>query len=335
MFLTTKFCTQNGFRRTAKPLNALALAARKAPNPDNLQLVNVAVRLLQAMNEQLLSNFDGSRVLQQLLPLSRTVNIATASLTPLLSTLCEDPVFIEAIHPAIQFSLHAAALSIANLPELFAPSALGRHPYDIRGTFRSPGGDDHVGCLALTRLVSESVGFGNVVAVVCMKYFPSLCDLHQDLKLIEERRGRAVMHGEGVTPKSRRILLNALCELNILLDGRADRANVLTDLFVAAVSKVASYQSRFPLEEQDIHNVAECVFDLASYSPSIVYTLFEDKSDLDGLQRAACLEVLTSACIDGYRRLTTDTADHECEEVRVPCCWQCVMHRRLILTSRF
>jgi hypothetical protein len=110
--------------------------------------------------------------------------------------------------------MQAAALSVVHIPELAVESTLDHSQFDIRGAFRSPGGEDHVGILVFMRLASE----GDELAAHVIRLghahggtlLMDLCRLHNDLKCIEKERGPMIHHGKGVTPRTRRILLETI-----------------------------------------------------------------------------------------------------------------------------
>ena len=134
-----------------------------------------------------------------------------------------------------------------------------------------------------------------------------LCQLHDQLKSIEVAREKGAVHGTGVVPKSRRILLNVICHLEILTKGGAGCAVMLTELFGSAVASIAGYISADPLaldDENVIFQICESTWDLAAFSPSIVESLFNYEDD-QASSKMACLQVLTRAICRGYQRLTT------------------------------
>lgn len=263
----------------------------------------LASRVLQLANEDIITAFSHSFPAVDVLPRSRVANIATASLAPMLAALSERTETHQLIMKCLDVSVQAAATSILSLPELAAQSTLAGHPYDIRGTMRGPGGEDHVGCLTLMRLVFESDDLARLVVHSSTQIIERLCHIHKELKLIEIGRGQGVMHGRGVTPKSRRILLNVLCHIELLAGGQAGASEMLHNLFRSAITTASSFRSHSPLNEQQYYEICEAVFDLGAFSPIIVRSLFKTEVDADNcVEETSCLEVLTNACLQGYER---------------------------------
>ena len=151
------------------------------------------------------------------------------------------------------------------------------------------------------RLARESDALGQVTAR--SKAIPRLCEVYRDLKRIEASRGYGIFHGQGVTPKSRRILLNALCRLEILSEGKAGASNLLHNIFHSSLATVASMHGSNSTDA--LFQITEAVFDLASFPPSIASSLFILSNDPEGRQKKACIEVITSAICDGYCDLST------------------------------
>jgi len=279
-------------------MNHLARLVRSGGFVDSslLQIILLATRVLQLANEDIMTAFNHSFAAVDLLPRSRVANLATASLSPMLATLCEKPEIQLEVKKSVDVSAQAAVTSILRLPELAAQSALGCHAYDIRGTMRGPGGEDHVGCLSLMRLVFESDDLARLLVAASPQITERLCHVHAELKSIEVERGQSVMHGRGVTPKSRRILLNVICRLEHLSGGKAGASGIIHNLFRSAVGTVLSCGATSPLNEQQYYELSEAVSDLASLSPVIVRSLFES----DSIEDLSCLEVLTNSCLKGY-----------------------------------
>ena len=63
------------------------------------------------------------------------------------------------------------------------------------------------------RLANESGPLSMVFLRSKESILVDLCDLYQSLKRIEDQRGIEVFYGVGVLPKSRRILLGVICNL--------------------------------------------------------------------------------------------------------------------------
>jgi hypothetical protein len=212
----------HAFSSLAKPLNHLAILYQRNPaNGDYRTVLLLALRTIVRIQELHLHAFDRSADIATLLPWSRLANIATASLSPLIAALCQsnDGEFVSLLVRAVDHAVRAAALSVRRLPELWAASILGMNQYDIRGAMRTPGGEDHVGSLALMRLVFESHELVLFVLKASPDLIPRLIQLFNELKEIEVSRGQGVVHGAGVCPKSRRIILNVICHVESVMQG--------------------------------------------------------------------------------------------------------------------
>jgi hypothetical protein len=197
-------------------------------------------------------------------------------------------------------------VSIEHIPELFAESTLKHSQYDIRGTMRGPGGEDHVGCLALMRLIQESESLTKIIVAVHAETFvPRLCHLHQQLKAIENERGVGISYGKGVTPASRRILLGILSDIEVTSKGQAGAASMLEELFNHAVRSIAQCNNGMPFDERTIFQITEHTFDLVAFSPAILVNLFVDGKSSSNESATACLECLTTTCITGYKHLSS------------------------------
>ena len=235
----------------------------------------------------------------------------------------------------VQLSARAALLSIRRIPELFAQSQLGSNQYDIRGAMRGPGGEDHVGCLTLMRLAFES---DRLVGILVSEkdLIPQVCEVCKELKSIEMQRGPGVIHGVGSAPKSRRILLSVLCHAELISDGSAGASDLLTDLFNAAVSTIASFKAHaFLFHAETLFQICEATLDISSFSSSVVCSLFAIyHDDSSSIQRKECLEVLTEACIQGYKRHSaSEQPDQASVQVSFGLYTPCGMFRSLFNVS--
>ena len=295
------------FSALAKPLNQISKCYAKSGQPnDAVDILKTALQIFTTSLQSVIDAFPSASP-QKLFPLSRVVNLAIASIAPMLSTLCTLSGFNEEVDNVLRLCLNTAATSIARIPELACASSLGDSLYDIRGAMRSPGGEDHVGCLAIMRLSIESDVLAFRVVAAAGPDIQQLCQLHAQLKSIEVAREKGAVHGTGVVPKSRRILLNVICHLEILTKGGAGCAAMLTELFGSAVASIAGYANANPSaldDENVLFQICESTWDLAAFSPSIVESLF-NYEDSQASSKMACLQVLTRGICRGYQRLTT------------------------------
>jgi len=308
----------HAFSSLAKPLNALAkYAATQASGSSARErldnILDLAMNLLCRLCQATIQLYGCSDITpQQVLPRSRIVDIAICSMSPMLSARYQsDENIARGIRETtLPLVLEAATLSLERLPELAAESTLGRTPYDVRGTMRGPGGEDHVGCLAMMRLSNESPALTLAVVAVAAPFIARLCHIHHHLKLVELERGMGVHHGKGMTATSRRILLNALSHLELSSNGQAGASSALEGLFHDAIATLASFHGHAAFNEQSLYTMCEATFDLAAFSPAIVASLFAGDHDPTG-QKTACMESLTSACIRGYQSVSTSESHSE------------------------
>jgi len=298
----------------AKPLNHLSKCYSKYGGTDDVRdILGSVLQSLLAMNQMVVAGFHEALPLRTLLPSSRIVNLANASFAPFLCALAslQDEEIANGLIRMIDSALHGAILSLEQLPELCAPSILHYSQYDIRGTMRGPGGEDHVGVLTIMRFAFEDDALVQKFVHCCAPYMSRLCDLHQTLKQVEWERGKDVMHGRGVTPQTRRILVGAICHVELSSQGQLGASTMLSNLFGAAIAAIVRFQSKATFSEQEMFEITETVLDLASFSPAIVGSLFTDPL------RIGCLETLTTACVNGYQYWrATDAVDPTIPQVR-------------------
>lgn len=311
----------------AKPLNSLAKSlattrttisnvdstseiATATTSPLALETLALALKCVMWTGNSIVKAFQQQQHLatpmQALLPLSRTLNMAVASLAPMFSALCSIDELREAVSHVLTVSIQVAILSLRHLPELAAQSIKDNTQYDIRGTMRGPGGEDHVGSLVLMRLVFESHLLALAVAHAAVPNVAQLCEVYQYLKISESERGEAIIRGAATattiytTPKSRRILLSALSRLELIAQGTLGASTMLTDMFHTAITSVCELNPQPHERGREVYyySLCETAFDIAAFSSSIVRSLFEQAGDMLCTQ---CLERLTSAVLDGYK----------------------------------
>ena len=110
------------------------------------QILDLVLDIASTAGNCLLSAFSTNASINDVLPLSRLYNLAIASLSPMLSKLCQIPnnssmdVKVRAV---IKIGIEASVTSLITIPELTGPSTLRQTRFDIRGAMRSPGGEDH------------------------------------------------------------------------------------------------------------------------------------------------------------------------------------------------
>jgi hypothetical protein len=301
----------HAFSALAKPINHLAERYSLSSSENVRNILKLALGIMATVGHRLV-NVSPQLSINDLLPLSRLANLAVASYPPMLSALVSHPEFeTETLH-VIQVSIKSAALSIIQVPELVAPSSLRSTRYDIRGAMRTPGGEDHVGCLALMRLALES----NALALCFIRSEEStvaqLCRLYEQLKTMENERGQGVFHGRGVLPKSRRILLGIICHLEIVTAGEAGVSDVLRHIFDTAVNAIASVGPQTTeFSAEVLFRICENVFDLSAFSPAMVTALYDFDFNDASSQRLACMKVLHEAGMYGFRGLSDQNITHD------------------------
>lgn len=300
----------HAFSALAKPINSVAsLWVQSAANrtvgdslDDSLDdsinaILNLSFQIMLSAGRFVIQAF--SVVSQnEILPPSRLYNLAVASLAPMLSTLASVSTMEPTVKGLVEIGIEAAAISLLRLPELSGPSSLRSTRFDIRGAMRSPGGEDHVGVLALMRLSSESDLLSHVFVAAKDSVVLDLCTVYEELKKMEDKRGPGVFYGIGVLPKSRRILLGIICNLEITSAGSAGASGALTSLFNNSVDSIVNIGENQHFNAENLFRVSESAFDIAAFSQTTVNSLFA-VSHVDS-QRVSCLKVLHDAGNVGY-----------------------------------
>jgi hypothetical protein len=309
----------------AKPMNVLAEAYAKGCRHEGLsETLMLAIQALGNLHKSLVVAF-GTPSIKGLFPVSRLANLATASYAPFLSAMCklsERPGhcnlgLLQSVSETVDAAVHSAALAILHIPELAAESTLGHTQYDIRGAMRGPGGEDHVGCLALTRLAFESDTLARAMIAAHDSSGPflplELYKLHDKLKSIEDERGPGVFHGTGIAPKSRRLLLQTLCRIVLLHLGDSTSSvgiknalSALNELFWSLISSVAALTTPpTGIDANRMYRIVEAVLDLTAFSPEMVCSIFDDsRSDETQSVRRQFLHGLFGAGQLGYARIS-------------------------------
>lgn len=308
----------HAFSSLAKPLNFLAKYSCQSGENDaeTKHILDLALTLLCEVCQLVVQAFkDGTPVIE-LLPRARIVDITIASLCPMIAARCQlarsQPDFAksrdgENVAKFLNLALEASILSIENLPELAAESQLRKAQYDIRGTMRSPGGEDHVGCLSIHRMANENDALTLALVGTAKQFMPRLCKLLQFLKSVEIERGFGVHHGKGVCPQSRRILLAVICRLEMASQGCGGASQILSEVFDHVIVTITTVGSH-GVNESTLAQMVEATFDLAAFPPPIVCTLFVNEN-VSGEKKTVCLETLTSACLLGYKRQPEATTE--------------------------
>ena len=272
----------------AKPLNKLGNKCLEQPDEEGCSILFKALDsfgfVFQLLNSSI-EHLPHSKTL----PLSRLALIGFASLAPLLSSVAHialrtttetERYLIEIFEKTLYAGIQQAILSTAQIPELVAESTLESTRYDIKGAMRGPGGEDHVGCIALIRVSSESDELRKSVFKVCGEsILQDLTNLHGALKHIEVERGASVDYGKGVTPLSRRLLIRVVSRLGMQQGG----GTVLHSLLEEPLREIVALKST-PVTIEKLFRLCEAALDLSFFSPELLSHLFRERGyDLDSL----------------------------------------------------
>jgi hypothetical protein len=206
-----------------KPMNVLAEAYAKGWRCKGLsETLMLSIQALGNVHKSLVVAF-GTPSIKGLFPVSPLANLVTASYAPFLSAMCKLSKrpghcilgLLQSVSKTVNVVVHSAALAILHIPELATELSLGHTQYDIQGAMHGPGGEDHVGCLALIRLEFESDTLACAMIAAHDSLGPflplELYKLHDKLKSVEDECGPSVFHGTGISPKLRQLLLQTLC----------------------------------------------------------------------------------------------------------------------------
>ena len=320
----------HAFSALAKPINHLSKCFLKqqqdsATNTTTAtatrQILLTALHVLLEVNRYVVDAFQHSTLPSHLLlPISRTINIGNASFAPFLAAVSSIPDvdLTDGVQQVLDRMILGSILSLEQIPELAGPSILEHSMYDIRGTMRGPGGEDHVGCLAFTRCANEDHTLACRMIVASSPYIARLCDLHQTLKQIEVDRGPMIFHGRGATPQTRRILLGSLCHLEVISQGQLGASSMLNQLFVLAIDGIAQFHTAINhnhVSQMDLFQINEATLDIVAFTPAIIATLFDSNEP----RYTNCLDVLTSAFVNGYHELQNDGSLFQVSVVTVDC----------------
>ncbi|EJK58179.1 hypothetical protein THAOC_21717 [Thalassiosira oceanica] len=287
----------------AKPLNKLATLYKENPFHKGRIVMISALTSLGSINEKVSDSFE-SMSMSDTLPISRLACMATASYSPMMSALVEvihgtggegDTQLCSSLKRTIMVSLRQAILSSAVIPELVAESTLSSSRYDIRGAMRGPGGEDHVGILALMRMSEESDNLTHAMFEVQPAILNDFVELHARLKAAEASRGLRDW-GTGVCPVSRRILLRVICRLS-KFPGAGQGHAVMEQLVNAPLREITS-RKQSPYCAERLYNFTESSYDLAYFSPELLSNALSTVPE--------ALEAVTMTVIEGYSRPFSD-----------------------------
>jgi hypothetical protein len=311
----------------AKPLNIMteAYAREELSPPESIETLTIAYHGLSFVANKLVDAIPKLAV-AQVFALARLLNLGIASLCPAFSAICCRNQFVSEMSQTLRSTMHAAALSVVHIPELAAESTLDHTQYDIRGAFRSPGGEDHVGILVFMRLSNESDDLARHMVRIGHEsggtLLMDLCQLHGDLKGIENKRGPGIHHGKGVTPRTRRILLETISRFTdiakstpgLLSDGGEQAEKLLQNLFHSAIVSLVDDDSQQVDAAASMFKACEVTFDLASFSQTLVSQLFVSSNEP---LASKCVSKMVHAGVYGYTQcVATGGPDNSLVQVR-------------------
>ena len=317
------------FSSLAKSLNHIsAFYCRLPEKPDQIrQLLLKTLESAVALMKICLWSLQSTQMFE-FFPVVRLANIGIASFAPMFVAIGRvgDPQLLTLLEAVLIVSIQCGIESVKSIPELAAPSTIGFTQYGIRGAMCSPGGEDHVGCLVLARLAVEEDSLTKLFVKLIHPYAEQLCELHQYLKQLEITRGRGIVHGVGVRPKSRRLIIQVLCRIHLFAENTARTSVLLEDLFQKSIGVMGSW--RDSTSDRPYLLLSDALLDLASFSPSIISGVFgaEDNNSQD----MVCLRGLVDACASGY-----DPSAHASEESVLD--WNCLrgaVHEFLLVASQ-
>lgn len=177
---------------------------------------------------------------------------------------------------------------------------------------RAPGGEDHCSCIALTRLTSESECLchsmwqfytdpisGTDLHDGSVALLSDLCFLHQKLHQIERSRGIGLVHGIGVLPKTRRILLNTTFQIGLdamksIKGNHCFVQKSLHELVYVSLSDLSVKKSSSVDPAAHFHLLCEAAYDVGAFPFQIAQEVFNSDVALMALENAI------SECINGY-----------------------------------
>ena len=317
----------------AKPMNHLAEAYAKNEAPSNA--ANTLATIMSSLRftaDRMNASFDGLPA-ADCIAVSRLIAMAASSYAPGFAMIqmkatkmpgatATDTELFSLLELTLSSTIKTAILSLIHLPELVAESTLHQTQFDIRGAMRGPGGEDHVGVLVIMRLADESDDMAKLITRVGCNEGSSLlvelCKLHGQLKVKEKQRSPGVLHGVGVTPKSRRILLSTISKLVRLSDGdhRDYAQRMLHELFFTTVASIVAAKSVLTsIDAKSMYQLAEATFDLAAFGTATVSNLFAELQGGDDDQtRHDCIHVLVMAGSYGGK---THTVNQETSEIHI------------------
>jgi hypothetical protein len=289
------------FSSLAKPVCNLTLywSVSEEMSRDHARVIELYLEAQSTVTRLVVDALNRGSYSAQLMASCRTALIGSASSCPAMAYLLHpsngQSNLVQAVENLLLMSINLAALSIIHIPELLAHSDQ-RNEYSIRGSMRPPGGEDHVGVVMLSRLVSVNPQFTSIVALIAKPSMADLCNLYVHITVIERQRGYNVLHGQGVSRKSRRLVLQTLCTLASTYDMNDEFQTSLSNLMMTAVEVILRYSGCERYDSEVYYELCEASFDLSLFSP-LQLMLLCNKND-ERIQH--CLRILLSAYKSGF-----------------------------------
>ena len=171
-----------------------------------------------------------------------------------------------------------------------------------------------MGCIALLRLSHETTFLTNVIFEVYPNILLDLVQLYTRLKASELQRTVGCVHGKGVTPISRRIVLRvisrlALSEMKGTHNDQSTNGKMILQQLVQGPMGELRSQAGQPFSAEKMFRVCEASSDLSFFSSELVADLFCNPSD--------DLGIIFESVITGYSKLLfTFDADFVWQQVR-------------------
>ena len=267
------------------------------------------------------------RLKKVMFPVSRLCCMAVASYSPFLSSICKISnanilphlkQLRDCFEENFRYCVDQSLMSLRYIPEYAAQSSLGDTQYDIRGAMCGPGGEDHVGCLVLMRLVDEGESLSTYLASIDSSSFPIfnlILAILDELKRSEVNRGLNSAEHEITTPMTRRIILRSLSKLVLK---KQSGEEYLASLFQSSLNILSSFSFDDVCSSEDIFRLCEEVFDLSffgSYSSNLFSSEFLSMHKVASLALQNVIKIVKQ----GYQTISVHNLSDE--SIQVCCKW--------------
>lgn len=162
-----------------------------------------------------------------------------------------------------------------------------------------------VGCIALMRLSFESEDLAySIINTYGSSLLHDIANLHNELRVIEQKRPIGCDYGIGVCPISRRLVLKSLtqlCMLSMETYRNESGKTIIQELLRVSLQEIVTQKEKALTSDAALFRLCESVYDLSSLHPLIVVDLLTNSSS-----ELACV---FEGVISGYSHLafTSDT----------------------------